>query len=62
MAAEKKGTAKRKNRKVVEIGKLYSQGKLKVHKTCPKCGAGFLMAEHGNRRACGKCGYTEFKK
>jgi ribosomal protein S27AE len=61
MAAEKKGALNRKNRKVVAIGKLYSQGKLK-NKTCPKCGAGFLMAEHGNRRACGKCGYTEFKK
>ncbi len=57
---EKKG-AKRKNRKVVKIGSLYSQGKLK-NKTCPKCGTGFLMAEHSNRISCGKCGYTEFKK
>jgi small subunit ribosomal protein S27Ae len=32
------------------------------NKSCPKCGAGVFMAEHKNRRSCGKCGYTEFKK
>ncbi len=56
-----KGGKKRKNRKVIQIGKLYQGGKLK-NKTCPKCGVGFLMAEHANRISCGKCGYTEFKK
>ncbi len=25
---------------------------------CPRCGS--FMAEHKNRRHCGKCGYTEF--
>lgn len=30
-------------------------------KFCPKCGAGVFMAEHKNRRTCGKCGYTEMK-
>jgi small subunit ribosomal protein S27Ae len=29
---------------------------------CPRCGPGVLLAEHQNRLACGKCGYTEFKK
>ena len=29
---------------------------------CPKCGPGVFMATHGDRVACGKCGYTEFKK
>ncbi len=29
---------------------------------CPRCGPGVFMADHGNRYACGKCGYTEFKK
>ncbi|MCK5560562.1 MAG: 30S ribosomal protein S27ae [Thermoplasmata archaeon] len=32
------------------------------NKYCPKCGEGVFMAEHDNRRSCGKCGYTEFKK
>ena len=61
MAEKKKGTPKRKNRKVTEPNKFYDQGKLKK-KTCPKCGAGVFMAEHGNRSSCGKCGYCEFKK
>ncbi len=30
-------------------------------KFCPKCGAGVFMGEHKNRRACGKCGFTEMK-
>ena len=31
-------------------------------KYCPRCGPGVIMAEHKDRTACGKCGYTEFKK
>jgi small subunit ribosomal protein S27Ae len=30
-------------------------------KVCPN-GEGVFMAEHPDRFACGKCGYTEFKK
>lgn len=29
-------------------------------KFCPKCGS--RMADHADRFACGKCGYTEWKK
>ena len=29
---------------------------------CPKCGPGVFLAEHKNRKTCGKCGYTEFQK
>jgi small subunit ribosomal protein S27Ae len=28
-------------------------------KFCPKCGSGTHLAEHKNRRTCGRCGYTE---
>lgn len=31
------------------------------HKFCPKCGPGTFLAEHENRRACGRCGYSESK-
>jgi len=56
------GSAKaRKNRASVKTHTLYEGGKAKK-KTCPKCGPGYFMAEHKNRFACGKCGYTEFKK
>jgi small subunit ribosomal protein S27Ae len=30
--------------------------------TCVKCGDGVFLAEHKDRRSCGRCGYTEFKK
>jgi ubiquitin-small subunit ribosomal protein S27Ae len=30
-------------------------------KMCPKCGPGVRLAEHKDRRACGKCGYFERK-
>jgi small subunit ribosomal protein S27Ae len=33
-----------------------------LKQNCPRCGPGVFMAEHGNRLACGKCGYTDFKK
>ena len=51
---------KRNNRKVVKSHEFYENGELKK-KTCPKCGPGVFLAEHGNRFSCGKCGYTEFK-
>ena len=31
-------------------------------KYCPRCGPGFVMADHKDRTTCGKCGYTEFRK
>jgi small subunit ribosomal protein S27Ae len=33
----------------------------RTHKFCPKCGSGTFLAEHANRRSCGKCGYSESK-
>lgn len=29
---------------------------------CPKCGDGVFLAEHDDRKACGRCGYTEFQE
>ncbi len=33
----------------------------RTHLTCPKCGPGTFLAEHGDRRSCGRCGYSESK-
>jgi small subunit ribosomal protein S27Ae len=33
----------------------------KRRKFCPKCGPGVGLAEHQDRRSCGKCGYFERK-
>ncbi|KXB06203.1 30S ribosomal protein S27 [candidate division MSBL1 archaeon SCGC-AAA382F02] len=33
----------------------------RLKKPCPRCGPGIFMADHDERLACGKCGYTEFE-
>lgn len=51
--------------KGAKSGKLYEieDGKVKrTHHTCPKCGPGVFLANHYDRYACGKCGYTRLKK
>lgn len=59
--------AEKEKKKVLRVSKkdFYKVEDGKVVRTknhCPKCGPGVFMGEHGNRVACGKCGYTEFKK
>ncbi|PIN76307.1 30S ribosomal protein S27ae [Candidatus Woesearchaeota archaeon CG10_big_fil_rev_8_21_14_0_10_37_12] len=67
----KKGGAKeskkreKKVRKRKPTYKLYEiQGEKVVRKAgwSPKLGAGYFLAEHKDRKTCGKTGYTEFKK
>ena len=53
MAEGKPGKGRWSNYKV-EGDKANNQ-----NSSCPKCGSGFLMAAHKDRRTCGKCGYTE---
>ncbi|MDD1705200.1 MAG: 30S ribosomal protein S27ae [Methanoregula sp.] len=61
MAAAKKAAVakgpKRGDHYKVEGAKVTT-----TKKFCPRCGPGVMMAEHKDRIACGKCGYTEFKK
>ena len=43
------------------VGLYQIQGETltRTHTACPKCGPGVFLAEHQDRRSCGKCGYTE---
>ncbi|MFC1801598.1 30S ribosomal protein S27ae [Nanoarchaeota archaeon] len=59
MAKEKKKQAKEKKPAKLRH-QLYEGGKTK-NQSCPKCGSGFFLAEHSNRRVCGKCSYVEMK-
>ena len=43
-----------------KIHTAYDNGKAK-NKSCPKCGDGVFMAEHKDRRTCGRCKYMEKK-
>lgn len=69
MAEEKKAQPKEEKKAKAPAGKPTAKPKkqgpvtkpYKPGKNCPKCGAGVRLAEHANRRACGKCGYFEKK-
>jgi small subunit ribosomal protein S27Ae len=58
MAEDKKKAAApaKKKEKAASKPKAYKAGK-----SCPRCGAGVRLAEHKDRRSCGKCGYFEKK-
>jgi ubiquitin-small subunit ribosomal protein S27Ae len=60
--AEKKPKQEEKKKKPAKLRhQLYDNGKAK-NRSCPKCGAGYFLAEHKDRRTCGKCGYVEAKQ
>jgi ubiquitin-small subunit ribosomal protein S27Ae len=43
----------------VGLYEVKGESLTRTHKSCPKCGPGIFLAEHGNRRSCGRCGYSE---
>ncbi len=52
----------KKPKKPSPVYTKYKVGGDKVERsnpTCAKCGPGFFMASHKDRKTCGKCGYTE---
>ena len=53
--AENKDTKKDVKKEKKKVFKAYKP----AAKVCPKCGS--RMAEHKDRFACGRCGYTEWK-
>ena len=42
--------------------KLEGNKLVRTHRSCPKCGPSFFLANHYDRSSCGKCGYTVFKR
>lgn len=68
--AEKKVADKKKPsagpaKKKKPISSLYTVSGSKLERKnahCPKCGPGFFLAEHKDRRTCGKCNYSEMKR
>ncbi len=40
--------------------KIEGNKLVRLKRKCTRCGS--FMADHGDRYACGKCSYTEFKK
>lgn len=59
---EVKKPKKRERAAKVKFYRLEGEKLKRLGQTCPRCGPGVFMADHGNRWTCGKCGYTDFKK
>ncbi len=61
---EKKGKKPHKNKPTGKKYKAYtiSGDSAKKMKECIKCSPGTFLANHKDRYACGKCGYTEFAR
>ena len=42
--------------------KIEGNKLVRTHRTCPKCGPAYFLADHYDRWSCGKCDYTVFKR
>lgn len=42
--------------------KLDDTGLTRLRPFCERCGPGYFMADHGDRYACGHCGFTRYKR
>ncbi len=51
-----------KKSKKIDMYEVSGDSIKRKNKQCPRCGPGIFMAEHSDRLACGKCGYTEIEK
>jgi len=60
-AAKKREKRKKKEKKIFTLYKIENDKVSHVRPTCERCGTGYFMADHGNRWACGHCGFTRYK-
>jgi len=42
--------------------KVDATGLTRLRPYCERCGPGYFMADHGERFACGHCGFTRYKR
>jgi len=47
--------------KKYELYEVKDNKIIRKNPECVRCSHGVFMADHGDRYACGKCGYTEWK-
>jgi len=62
---KKKGKAEKRKKKEKGVYTLYKVEKDKIVRQrpiCERCGPGYFMADHGDRYACGHCGFTRYKQ
>lgn len=56
--AEKK---KKREKGVFTLYKIENDKVARQRLICERCGPGYFMADHGDRYACGHCGFTRYK-
>ncbi|MEM2104400.1 MAG: 30S ribosomal protein S27ae [Candidatus Bathyarchaeia archaeon] len=52
---------KRKEKNVYMLYKIEKDKLVRQRPTCERCGPGYFMADHKDRYACGRCGFTRYK-
>jgi len=52
--------ARTKNIKPTDCYEIKGGKLVRKKESCPKCGEGTFLAEHRNRKSCGRCSYTIF--
>ena len=53
---------KKKKKRPISSHYKIVEGKIKrIRPFCERCGAGYFMADHGDRYTCGYCGFTKYK-
>jgi small subunit ribosomal protein S27Ae len=61
MPKEEKEKSKKKEKKSHEYYDIENKKIKRLRPNCERCGAGYFMADHGNRFTCGHCGLTRYK-
>jgi small subunit ribosomal protein S27Ae len=59
--AEKAEKAEKREKGVFRHYKVEGEKLKKLLPFCERCGPGYFMADHGDRYACGHCGFTRYK-
>jgi small subunit ribosomal protein S27Ae len=59
---EKAPSVKKKQKPVYTHYKVDATGLTRLRPFCERCGPGYFMADHGDRFACGHCGFTRYKR
>jgi small subunit ribosomal protein S27Ae len=52
---------KKVSKKIYTVYKIEGTTATRLRPFCERCGPGYFMADHGNRYACGHCGFTRYK-
>lgn len=59
---EKVEKVKKRRKGIFSYYKVGEEGLTRLRPFCERCGPGYFMADHGDRYACGHCGFTRYKR